>query len=196
VRLGGDLTSPSQDWVLTSFPQAPPVQRAIRPGSYIHVERALVSTGALPHLTLECWVRWFGPIPPEPPGRPTWQGLITQHTYPTECGFGLFIGVDPAFKDEARAALYFGVGQDGRMKVKWWDGAAWGSSVLDWSDMGGAFRGEPSAASFRGHHVSLMAVGVDGRVHHALWDGSDWTAWQDMGGALGSGLTVVRWIGT
>ena len=72
ARLGWDFDSPSQDWILQSLPQAPAIQRSIRPGSYIHIGRALVSDGSYPQLTIECWVRLFRTT--------SWQGLITQYT--------------------------------------------------------------------------------------------------------------------
>jgi len=95
ARLGWDTESPSKDWTVHSFPQAPALQRFIRPGSYVHVERALPSAVPQSQLTLECWVRPF---------RLAWQGLITQYDYPNQAGFGLFLA------DDGRPVLYMGNG--------------------------------------------------------------------------------------
>ncbi len=95
ARLGWDTDGPSKDWTIHSFPQIPEVQRSIRPGSYVHVERALHSAIAQSQLTLECWVRPF---------RAAWQGLISQYDYPSQTGFGLFVAGD------GRPAFYFGNG--------------------------------------------------------------------------------------
>ena len=95
VRLGWDTDGPSKDWTVHSFPQAPALQRSIRPGSYVHVERALPSAIPVSQLTLECWVRSF---------RLAWQGLITQYDNPSQAGFGLFIAGD------GHPAFYFGNG--------------------------------------------------------------------------------------
>ncbi|MEU7606444.1 hypothetical protein AB0B78_10855 [Streptomyces sp. NPDC040724] len=35
--------------------------------------------------------------------------------------------------------------------------------------------GEPTAAAYRGHHVSVMAVDVHGRLRHKRWDGTSWS---------------------
>ena len=75
TRLGWDTEGPSKDWTVHPFPQAPALQRSIRTGSYIHVERALPSAIPQSQLTLECWVRTF---------RSVWQGLITKYDYPNQ----------------------------------------------------------------------------------------------------------------
>lgn len=78
--------------------QKPAAIQYVRPGSYIHVDKALASTGNYAALTLECWVRLFKR------GSRTWQGVLTQHTFPGNCGFGLFIS------PEGKPHLYFGNG--------------------------------------------------------------------------------------
>ncbi len=94
VRLGWDVSGPARDWVIQRFPERPGAVQPIRPGSYVHVADALPPS-AFPALSLECWVRpWLN----------KWQGLITQYTYPTTCGFGLFL--DP----NGRPTFYFGDG--------------------------------------------------------------------------------------
>lgn len=95
VRLGWDTDTPVRDWTLHSFPEVPGEQQVIRPGSYIHVESALPSLASYAQMTLECWVRPFNTAR---------QGLISQYTEWTACGFGLFLG------DDGRPYLYFGDG--------------------------------------------------------------------------------------
>jgi hypothetical protein len=83
-RLGHRIDDPAGDEVLFAFPESPPVEQPIHPGSFVHVGEALPADRELQALTLECWVR---------PWRPAgWQTLISQHDYPTACGFGLFLG--------------------------------------------------------------------------------------------------------
>jgi|GEM_PF-389118 len=95
VRLGWDIDTPSKDWVIYTFPAVSnPVVQPIRPGSYVHVGNSIPST-PLSQMTLECWVR-----PWKDDG---WQGLISQHTFPTACGFGLFL-------TPGGIAFYFGNG--------------------------------------------------------------------------------------
>lgn len=82
-RLGWNVDGTDRDWVVHQFPSAPADPQPIRPGSYLHVDRALPSTTAFAELTLECWVRRFG--------GGAWQGLITQYDYPAQAGVGLFL---------------------------------------------------------------------------------------------------------
>jgi hypothetical protein len=89
------------EWTLKDFPSAAPAEQLVRPGSYIHVERALLSTAVLSALTLECWVR---PFQIRWRGQLRWQGLISQYTFGGSCGFGLFIA------DDGKPACYFGDG--------------------------------------------------------------------------------------
>jgi N,N-dimethylformamidase beta subunit-like, C-terminal/Concanavalin A-like lectin/glucanases superfamily len=96
VRLGWDTTTTLQDTVIDAFPVDAAAQQPIRPGSYVHVSQALPAS-ALSQLTLECWVR-------SPATVAGWQGLISQHTHPTDCGFGLFLD------DARRPSAYFGDG--------------------------------------------------------------------------------------
>lgn len=99
VRLGWDTNNQSRDWVLHAFPTADATPRTIHPGSYIHVENALASITTFPELTLECWVRPFRGA-----AQGTWQGVVTQYSEPSQCGYGLFL------RNNARPCLYFGDG--------------------------------------------------------------------------------------
>ncbi len=81
-RLGADPDSSTLDIVLQNF-SLPAVQQPIRPGSYVHVENRLPAT-PLGAFSIECWVRCFKPE--------NWSGVVTQYTYPTDCGFALLVG--------------------------------------------------------------------------------------------------------
>jgi hypothetical protein len=56
ARLGWDFNTSAQDWILQSLPQAPAIQRSIRPGSYIHVTRSLDSDASYPGSV--CLLEW------------------------------------------------------------------------------------------------------------------------------------------
>lgn len=94
-RLGADPDSDRLDVKLWDAPPQPPNVQTISPGSYVHVDNGLPATQALSGFSVECWVRPWRTSP--------WQGLITQHTYPTACGFGLFLADD-------RLQVYLGDG--------------------------------------------------------------------------------------
>ena len=80
-RLGHAVDDPAGDEVLFTFPESPPVQQPIHPGSFLHVPKGLPADQPLKALTLECWVR---------PWRLNgWQSILGQHNYPTACGYGL-----------------------------------------------------------------------------------------------------------
>ncbi len=102
-RLGWEVEDPDGDDVLFTFPESPPVDQPIHPGSFVHVDKGLPAEEALDALTLECWVR---------PWRPAgWQTMISQHDYPTACGYGLFLD------GEGRVGFYLGDG--GAYRKEW-----------------------------------------------------------------------------
>lgn len=83
VRLGPDPENRDDDPVLQKFRVQGPKAQSIHPGSYVHIDNGLPVDRRLPELTLECWIRPFA--------LGGWQGLVTQHEYPRNCGIGLFI---------------------------------------------------------------------------------------------------------
>ena len=83
VKLGSDPESRENDPVLKEFPASDARTQPIHPGSYVHIENALPADRRLSQLTLECWIRPFS--------LSGWQGLVTQHDYPGNCGIGLFL---------------------------------------------------------------------------------------------------------
>ena len=101
-RLGWEIDDPLGDEVLHSFLQSPPVEQPIHQGSFVQVEKALPAEEGLHALTLECWVR--------PWKLKGWQTLVSQHDYPTACGFGLFLD------GEGRVQFYLGDGETHRQE--------------------------------------------------------------------------------
>jgi hypothetical protein len=84
TKLGLKVDDRSSDQTIHLSQQTFPAKvQPIHPGSYIKVAKNLSPDEELEELTLECWVR--------PWKLTAWQGLITQHNYPDNCGFGLFI---------------------------------------------------------------------------------------------------------
>ena len=96
VKLGADPENRDKDPVFQSFRVEKPQAQPIHPGSYLHVSKALPSERRLSQLTLECWIRPFQLT--------GWQGLVTQHDYPENCGIGLFI---------SEGKIVFGTGSGG-----------------------------------------------------------------------------------
>lgn len=81
-KLGADPDSSILDTILQNY-SLPVGQQPIRPGSYVHVENRLPPS-PLGAFSIECWVRPFRPA--------NWSGVITQYTYPTDCGLALLVG--------------------------------------------------------------------------------------------------------
>ena len=102
-RLGAEIDDPSGDEVLKTFPISEPTPQAIHPGSFVHVDKPLPADEPLAALTLEVWVR--------PWAVKGWQTLISQHNYPANCGFGLFLDGD--------GALHFYLGDGGQYQADW-----------------------------------------------------------------------------
>jgi|GEM_PF-28728 len=86
----------SDEFIFESPAYHPGKEQPIHPGSYIHVGSGLENDAPIQALTLECWVR--------PWNLKRWQGLITQHNYPDNCGYGLFID------GEGKVAFSLGTG--------------------------------------------------------------------------------------
>lgn len=84
TRLGLEVDDRASDeTVHLATATFPAHAQPIHPGSYIKVARNLPAKAELKSLTLECWVR--------PWKLGGWQGILTQHDYPDQCGFGLFL---------------------------------------------------------------------------------------------------------
>jgi len=71
-------------------------QQDIRPGSYINVVNNLTDI-TMSEISIECWIR--------PRDESRWQGIISQHNYPNNCGLGLFL--------KPGGGLFFYVGNGG-----------------------------------------------------------------------------------
>jgi hypothetical protein len=148
VRLGWDLDSTAEDWVIVG-PQAQPTAAAQQPilvGSYVHVDSFLPASSSLPAMSLEVWVRPFSNA---------WQGIISQYTWPTECGFGLFLGNDGSGAQEVYC--YFGHGGD--FVPSWLLGAA-ATLTGGWHHLVATFEGGAVALWIDGRQVATGTVGV------------------------------------
>lgn len=82
-RLGLKVDDPAGDEVLETFLKPEPVQQPIHPGSFVCVDNPIPAEEPIEAVSLECWVR--------PWRLNAWQTLISQHNYPTACGYGLFL---------------------------------------------------------------------------------------------------------
>ncbi|MGY8653013.1 MAG: PVC-type heme-binding CxxCH protein [Verrucomicrobiia bacterium] len=133
ARLGLEVDNPGSDEFISQSPQTFPTNsQPIHPGSYIHVGKGLPADAPIKELTLECWVR--------PWNLKSWQGLITQHNYPDNCGYGLFIN------GEGQIAFSLGTGGEydsdqmlhgPGLKLRKWHHvvATWdGSTAVIWLD--------------------------------------------------------------
>ncbi|MBJ6764987.1 hypothetical protein JGU66_29840 [Myxococcaceae bacterium JPH2] len=136
MRLGNDLDSNALDVRLYDFPVSPANVQPITPGSYVHVENGLAAAQALSAFSIECWVR--------PRNGAAWQGLITQHTYPSACGFGLFLA-------NGRVCAYLGNG--GAFQAA---GLFTGPTVPDqeWSHLVLTWNGQQVAFYLNGQYAS------------------------------------------
>ena len=97
TRLGLLVDDRTSDETVYRADKASPARvQPIHPGSYVRVKNGLPADAELTGLTLECWVRPWKLSP--------WQGILTQHDYPEQCGFGLFLDA------EGRAVFSIGSG--------------------------------------------------------------------------------------
>lgn len=83
TKLGLEVDDRSSDELVHDSPNGfEPRVQAIHPGSYIKFAKNLPDA-PLDALTVECWIR--------PWQLKGWQGILTQHNYPDQCGLGLFL---------------------------------------------------------------------------------------------------------
>jgi N,N-dimethylformamidase beta subunit-like protein/concanavalin A-like lectin/glucanase superfamily protein len=138
-RLGQNVDGPDADIQVFQPVMLNAQTQAITPGSYVNIDQQLPPDAPLAALTLECWVRSF-----DNTGRA--QGLISQHTYPTNCGFGLFLQL-------GQVAMYLG------------DGGAFNAA---------GFLTVEAPASGTWHHIvgtwdgNIMSLFVDGNLSGQL----------------------------
>jgi Repeat of unknown function (DUF346) len=91
----------------------------------------------------------------------------------------------------------FVVGTDGGQYHKWWDGNAWGPSVLDYDPLGGIFSGPTEAVAWGANRLDVFGLGLDRQMFHRAWDGSQWVPgggnWDPLGGIFTSPPAVAAW---
>ena len=82
----------------------------------------------------------------------------------------------------------FGIGTDGAMYHKAWDGEAWRPSVLNWERLGGVFTSPPAVTAWGMNRLDVFGLGTDGAMYHKAWDGSAWRpsvlSWERLGGVF------------
>ena len=91
----------------------------------------------------------------------------------------------------------FGIGTDGAMYHKAWNGSAWSPSPLNWERLGGVFTSEPAVVSWGQDRLDIFALGTDGAMYHKAWNGSAWSpstlGWEALGGLFTSPPAVASW---
>ena len=115
------------DEVLKEFPVSEPRPQPIHPGSFVQLENPLPADQPLAGLSLETWVR--------PWSDKGWQTLMSQHNYPSACGFGLFLHA-------GKVLFYLGDGTayraDGALAGPTLDARRWQHVVGTWDGTNGA----------------------------------------------------------
>ena len=91
----------------------------------------------------------------------------------------------------------FGVGMNGEMFHKAWDGSKWFPPAAEWQPLGGAFSSPPAVTSWGAGRLDIFGVGTNGEMFHKAWDGSKWfppaAEWRPLGGAFSSPPAVTSW---
>ena len=154
VKLGSEPENRDNDPVLATFRDNAAKVQPIHPGSYVHVENGLPTERPLNALTLECWIRPFS--------LSGWQGLITQHDYPENCGIGLLIS-------------------DGRIAFHTDDGGKFTSTALHYTKPG----------VIQPHRWQHVAATWDGKTKRVYIDGKPVAEWP-FTGTVRPGKTALR----
>ncbi len=84
TKLGLKVDDRSSDVLIHEAPKPFPAdEQEIHPGSYVKLKKSLPAEEELKAITFECWIR--------PWSLKKWQGILTQHDHPENCGVGLFL---------------------------------------------------------------------------------------------------------
>ncbi|MGH7230343.1 MAG: hypothetical protein ACREJU_03180, partial [Nitrospiraceae bacterium] len=87
----------------------------------------------------------------------------------------------------------FGVGTDGAMYHKAWDGI-WRPSPSGWEHLGGIFTSPPAVVARGPNRLDLFGLGTDRSLFHTAWTpNTGWTSWERLEGAFTSPPAVVSW---
>ncbi|MGB0578951.1 MAG: N,N-dimethylformamidase beta subunit family domain-containing protein [Limisphaerales bacterium] len=141
TKLGLKVDDRSSDETFHLSPKTYPAKvQSIHPGSYVRVAKKLPNVG-LEELTLECWVR--------PWRLNAWQGVLTQHDYPDQCGVGLFIN------GEGQASFYVGSGGEYDRRAMVSGGKL---KVRQWYHLVGTWNGHESALWVNGKKVGVWSA--------------------------------------
>ena len=80
----------------------------------------------------------------------------------------------------------FGLGTDGQMYHKAWNGTEWQPSPTTWDALGGEFTSAPAVASWGTGRLDIFGLGTDSQMYHKAWNGTEWlpsaSAWEALGG--------------
>jgi len=125
---------------------------------------------------------------------------FTAHTLQDASGGTVAASIDPFFVSEtgqmgvastawsAKRLDLFVIGTNQATFHKWWNGSAWGPSVLGWESLGGNCVGPPVVESWAKNRLDVFVIGTNQAVFHKWWDGSAWgpsaTGWQSLGGVV------------
>jgi hypothetical protein len=86
----------------------------------------------------------------------------------------------------------FGIGTNGAMFHKAFDGGAWRPSASGWESLGGVFASPALAVSPGTGLLDVFGVGSDQSLFHKAWaPGTGWTGWKTLGGVFKSPPVVV-----
>ena len=87
----------------------------------------------------------------------------------------------------------FGIGTNGAMYHKAWDGV-WQPSPSGWEQLGGIFTSAPAVVASGSERLNVFGVGTDKSLFHSSWTPSTgWKAWESLGGSFTSQPAVVSW---
>ena len=91
----------------------------------------------------------------------------------------------------------FGIGADGAMYHKAWNGLAWQPAGLEWERLGGNFTSPPAITAWGPNRLDIFGIGTDGAMVYKAWTGSTWhpagLEWEHLGGNFTSPPAVTAW---
>ena len=151
VRLGTEVDDRSSDVTIHEPANGfEPQVQTIHPGSYVKIAKSLPAE-KLQGLTVETWVR--------PWNLKRWQGILTQHDYPTDCGFGLFL--------DGNGKPVFSVGSGGEYEKESSIISATPLQLRQWHHLAGTWDGKQARLYVDGEQIGEWIAPDDAQPRQA-----------------------------
>jgi hypothetical protein len=127
-----------------------------------------------------------------------WQPSVTGYDYLGQPAPAGELARNPVVNSWGHDRLdIFAVGTDGALYHKWWDGANWGPSQVEFEFMDGGITRDPAVVSWDHDRLDVFVIGTDNALYHKAWNGQQWIpsvrGYEYLSGSIISNPVVASW---